>query len=57
MAASILGAASLVCIGTGVVLDVAIQNGMFDFLPEFLGLRLVYLGFALDVIAVLVAGQ
>lgn len=55
MTASFLGAASLAFIGIGTMLDVARQNGMFDFLPEYLGLKLVFLGFALDVIAALIS--
>ena len=55
MAGSVLDAAGFVCIGTGMILDVARQNGMFDFLPEYLGLKLVFLGFALDVIAALMS--
>lgn len=55
MAGSVLDAVGFACIGTGMILDTAMQNGMFDFLPEYLGLKLVFLGFALDVIAALIS--
>ena len=57
MAGSVLDAVGFVCIGTGMILDAAMQSGMFDFLPEYIGLKLVFLGFALDVIAALFAGR
>jgi hypothetical protein len=53
--ASFIGAASLALIGIGTMLDVARRNGMFDFLPEYLGLKLAFIGFALDVIAALIS--
>lgn len=55
MTASFIGAASLALIGIGTMLDVAKRNGMFDFLPEYLGLKLAFIGFALDIIATLIS--
>lgn len=55
MTASFIGAASLALIGIGTMLDIARRNGMFDFLPEYLGLKLAFIGFALDVIAALIS--
>lgn len=55
MTASFIGAASLALIGIGTMLDVAKRNGMFDFLPEYIGLKLAFVGFALDVIAALIS--
>lgn len=55
MTASFIGAVSLALIGIGTMLDVAKRNGMFDFLPEYIGLKLAFIGFALDVIAALIS--
>lgn len=55
MTASFIGAASLALIGIGAMLDVAKRNGMFDFLPEYIGLKLAFIGFALDIIAALIS--
>lgn len=55
MTASFIGAASLALIGIGTMLDVARRNGMFDFFPEYLGLKLAFIGFALDAIAALIS--
>lgn len=56
MTASFIGTVSLALIGIGTMLDVAKRTGMFDFLPEYIGLKLAFIGFALDVIAALISG-